>query len=266
LAHRGSREVSALKLAESSQRCTAMIGVSGSGHKFPPYIVYKGADTAGGLINRHLRQVEAAARHNPNLEEWLGYPTSNLYAVQAKAWMSSNLVVDWVEKVIRPWTESKDGPCMIILDEFTGHMTCEVRDAIVDCGAFVEYVPGGYTWRLQVMDVGVNKPFKDYIRDEFDRWFFGRAINAKPQREDVARWIKKAFESIKDSTIKKTWNKVGIPCPPDDDDNNNDNEDEDEENNEDGAGVDFLNYTVLGVDEYSAEELEAEEMYSDIND
>jgi hypothetical protein len=239
-----------------------MIGVSGSGHKFPPYIVYKGADTAGGLINRQLRQVEAAGRNNPALEEWLGYPTSNLYAVQAKAWMSSNLVVDWVSKVIRPWTESKDGPCMIILDEFTGHMTADVRDAIVDCGAFVEYVPGGYTWRLQVMDVGVNKPFKDYIRDEYDRWFFGQPMNAKPQREDVAKWIKTAFESIKDSTIKKTWNKVGVPCPIDD----ANNDDEEDENEEDGAGIDFLNYTVLGVEEYSAEELEAEEMYSDIND
>jgi hypothetical protein len=54
---------------------------------------------------------------------------------------------------------------MLIVDEFSGQLTTEFRDAVVDCGGFLEFIPAGYTWKLQTMHVGVNKPFKDQIRD-----------------------------------------------------------------------------------------------------
>ena len=52
---------------------------------------------------------------------------------------------------------------MVILDEFIGHMTTEAQAAMVDCGVFMELILGGYTWKLQVSDVGVNKPFKHHF-------------------------------------------------------------------------------------------------------
>jgi hypothetical protein len=44
LAAVGSQTVAAL-IAESSQRCTAMIGVAGNGDGFEPYVIFKGKDT-----------------------------------------------------------------------------------------------------------------------------------------------------------------------------------------------------------------------------
>jgi hypothetical protein len=56
--------------------------------------------------------------------------------------MTSNLMVNWVDMVYQPWCNSKTGPTILILDEFTGHQTKELRDEVVDCGVFVEYIPG----------------------------------------------------------------------------------------------------------------------------
>jgi hypothetical protein len=39
------------------------------------------------------------------------------------------------------------------------------------------------------MDVGANKPFKDRIRDKYNRWFFNQGCTNKPQRDDVAKWV-----------------------------------------------------------------------------
>jgi hypothetical protein len=66
-----------------------------------------------------------------------GFPTSLHYAVQEHSWMTSNLMVEWIEKIYRPWSPTKSGPTMLILDEFSGHQTKEVQDALVDCGVFV---------------------------------------------------------------------------------------------------------------------------------
>ena len=45
----GERTISVHK-SDTSQRCTAMIGVSGEGHKFPPFVIFKGSTGRTGLI------------------------------------------------------------------------------------------------------------------------------------------------------------------------------------------------------------------------
>ena len=122
LSRKGGKNINALQAA-SSQRCTVMLGVSGSGHKFPPFIIYKGMDTLGGKINRQLKQVEAAS---DEVETFEGFPTSNFYAVQENGWMTSKLMLVWIETCFRPWAEATEGIKLLILDEFSGHMTTEV--------------------------------------------------------------------------------------------------------------------------------------------
>jgi hypothetical protein len=56
-------------------------------------------------------------------------------------------------------------PTMLILDEMSAHMTTDVRNAIAVCDTHLVLIPGGYTSKLQVMDVGFNKPFKNHYRD-----------------------------------------------------------------------------------------------------
>jgi hypothetical protein len=262
LARKGDRTVSALR-ADSSQRCSVMVGVSCSGHKFPPYIIYKGRNTLGGTINRQMKKVESMAAE---VDVYEGFPTSLFYAVQEHGWMTSDLMVDWVEKVYRPWCRTKTGPTILILDEFTGHQTKEVRDAVVDCGGFVEYIPGGYTWKLQVMDVGLNKPFKDRIRDEYDRWFFANECQGKPHRDNIARWVKASFDSITTTNINNTWRHVGITVDNQTDEEMESNDNENEEDN-DGALNDIdIGFATLGIEEDNEEETIMNQHYEDDNE
>jgi DDE superfamily endonuclease len=246
-----------------------MLRVAADGFKFTPYIIYKGMSTPGGTIGRQLRRVEAAANEEDGSFE--GFPTSLFYAVQHKGWMTSELMVEWLTKVYRPWCLTKTGPTMLILDEFAGHMTSVVRDAVVDCGGFVEFIPGGYTWKLQVMDVGVNKPFKDRIRDKYDQWFFNQGCTNKPQREDVAKWVKASFEGVSTTTIIKTWKRVGLIY---DDENvldvvqHNNNNDENNVDDDDDTELDDADnvdeFDQLGIDELTLEEREFEDYYNDV--
>jgi DDE superfamily endonuclease len=184
-----------------------MIGVTADGENFPTYIIYKGRNTDGDTIAHQLCQVEAAEE---DIEEVSGFPTSNFYNVQDFAWITSDLILDWIEKVYRPWCSTKQGPTILILDEFSSHMTTAMKQAVVDCGGFLEFIPASYTWKLQVMDVGINKPFKDYVRDCYDRWFGTVEYNykTKPRREDVAQWIEAAFDCVTKATIINIWRKL----------------------------------------------------------
>ena len=49
----GARTVT-VKGALSSQRATVMLGVSMTGEQFPPFIIFKGLDTASGRVSREF--------------------------------------------------------------------------------------------------------------------------------------------------------------------------------------------------------------------
>jgi hypothetical protein len=44
------------------------------------------------------------------------------------------------------------------------------------------FILGGYTSKLQVMDVGVNKPFKGLVRQVYDYFMIGNIENRKVRR------------------------------------------------------------------------------------
>ena len=47
--------------------------------------------------------------------------------------------------------------------KFFSFLMSSCCNQIKDCGIDIDYDIGGYTEKLQVMDVGVNKPFRGYI-------------------------------------------------------------------------------------------------------
>jgi hypothetical protein len=55
------------------------------------------------------------------------------------------------------------------MDEFSIHLMRSVCNSINKCGTEVEYITRGYIGLLQILDKGVNTPFKWYLRDEFER-------------------------------------------------------------------------------------------------
>lgn len=119
-----------------------MIGVSVGGHKFPPFVIFKG--TENGTIAREINDVNnhrsILLENNNNNELVLrqhqqnDFPISNIYGVQNKAWMDEKLMLFWVERVWKVYTESINRPTLLILDVFRGHMTSKVKRSIELCG------------------------------------------------------------------------------------------------------------------------------------
>jgi hypothetical protein len=55
------------------------------------------------------------------------------------------------------WAATKKGTTYLLMDKFSSHMMDKVRMAMYACNTEIDFVPGGYTSKLQVvMDVGLN--------------------------------------------------------------------------------------------------------------
>jgi hypothetical protein len=85
--------------------------------------------------------------------------------------MTNELMMDWVKVVWkrRPGTLlNKHG--MLVLDSFKGHLTQQVKEEMRKANTDLIVIHCGMTSQLQVLDVVVNKPFKDHLRHLYNDW------------------------------------------------------------------------------------------------
>jgi DDE superfamily endonuclease len=73
--------------ADSTQRLTVLLCANMEGGKVAPYLIFKGKDGDRGRVRREVLAPPA------------GYPVSCIYAVQAKAWMDEDKMLDWIRRV-----------------------------------------------------------------------------------------------------------------------------------------------------------------------
>jgi hypothetical protein len=143
--------------------------------------------------------------------KWTGrtdFPNSCVYTVQEKGWIDKDTFLEWIEKVWKLFTKGKTST-YLLMDEFAVHKAATCTKVMEECGTQFDLIYVGYTPCLQVLDVGVNKPFKNYIREGFNSFMLSNVEHKKPSRLDVLRWIAYACEKVTADTVCNTWNKIG---------------------------------------------------------
>lgn len=163
--------------------------------------MYKGVNTPFGHVRKEIEKGE-------------GYPEGLLLCVQTKAWFDERVMLQWISVCWIPYIDNMrrelDEPgslFYLILDECRTHLTPKVKNMFDDSNTVIEFIPGGYTSRLQTMDVGINKPFKGILHKNYNTWVIEHGYK-KVVRTDVAGWIMRSWESITVATIQNSWRRM----------------------------------------------------------
>ncbi len=93
------------------------------------------------------------------------------------------------------------------MDSCAAHETAAIKEALGNHDTKVLYIPRGFTSRLQVLDVGVNKPLKHYMRQQFETVMLSNG--QKIERLHIIRWVIGSTERITKETITNTWRSIG---------------------------------------------------------
>jgi hypothetical protein len=105
-----------------------------------------------------------------------------------------------------------------MMDNFGAHLPKSVRKALAELCALQVMLPSNMTSRVQVLDVGLNKPFKDRLQDQYDEFLLDHIETSdncriKITREIISEWVSKAWADIPASIIKNTSRHVGFTDP-----------------------------------------------------
>uniref|UniRef100_A0A674MXE7 HTH CENPB-type domain-containing protein n=1 Tax=Takifugu rubripes TaxID=31033 RepID=A0A674MXE7_TAKRU len=180
-------------------RVTVMLACLGT--KLPPYVVLK----------RKTIPKEAM-------------PAGIIVRAQEKGWMETELVVDWLKVV---WGRRRGGlrkkRNMLILDAFCGHLSDPVKKQVKAMNGDLVIIPGGMTSQLQVLDVVVNKPFKDNLPKKSTEWLLSgdHALTPtgeiqKPPVRLLCEWILHAWDALSPKSIIHGFKKCCLSNEPED--------------------------------------------------
>ena len=104
---------------------------------------------------------------------------------------------------------------LLLMDGHSSHIDPKVLESIKKLNYDAVFFPSNCTGRLQPLDIGVNKVFKNYYTTKWENWLQDIAqnntLNAKknftpPTKELCISWIWKAYKEITEENIQNSWN------------------------------------------------------------
>jgi hypothetical protein len=202
----GTKKVNVLSTGDSGF-CSVFLAVALDGAKLKPLVVFKGKP--GATVERRLSQPEE------------GIDPRVAACVQENAYCDSRVMQLYVKKCVVPFVEKEDSQVLWTMDNFSSHQVGSVRDAFTSLGVMLSFLPPNSTSKVQMLDVGINKPFKQKMQEYFSSFLIERgnaalqeglerALIPKVTRGMMSKWIADAWDSITPETIKNTAVKVGF--------------------------------------------------------
>ena len=89
-------------------------------------------------------------------------------------------MIQYIIHIILPYVEAmreslgeEDAPALVIMDNFKGQITSKLleENSIHTC-----ILPPNTTDLLQPMDLSVNKPAKEFLRQKFQEWYADQVV------------------------------------------------------------------------------------------
>ena len=135
-------------------------------------------------------------------------------------WSNEQKTKEYIRKIILPYVEAKrkahgrpNQTALVIFDEFKGQVTDDVCNLLDNHNIQVVKVPQNST---EPMDHSINKSVKDYLRDNFQKWYSSEVEKSYHQDESTtpadlrmsimkplgAVWLVGAYNYIKE---KDSW-------------------------------------------------------------
>ena len=151
------------------------------------------------------------------------YHSQVLVEFNDKAYMNDSLFLRYIEHHLAPVLQGR--PTLFVIDLMGSHKTPAVLEKLRTHNITPSLIPGGCTSLVQPLDVSINKPFKDLMREHTD-W----AIFTAETIDAVHRWtvsqrriltttcvgeVYNKFHGEKGDIIRRVFRKVGLSQPVD---------------------------------------------------
>ena len=227
---KGAKVVSIETKGNEKKLITCVLACSASGKKLTPCLIFKGGKDG----NLEFKYKNLDCVKNGKIAVYF----------QSNAWCDEGIFKKWIKDVYIKYEEEQvKKKCILIMDKAPSHI---YRSRYLEKkNKNYVFIPGGLTRYLQPLDIGINKNFKDHLKNlylenladniKFDDTSSEKELallkkyenifgdEKKPtlldaQRLNIINWVMEVWwndDKIKPSAIINSFNKAAITYPMD---------------------------------------------------
>ena len=172
---------------------TINLTVKADGTKLPAQVIFKTTAKGGELSDEFIKKLDV-----PSNIEVLSAP---------KAWWSRKFDDKYVTSLFPDLQEET----VLLRDCFAVHLMEEIVSRLEALNVHQVVIPPGMTGELQPLDVGINEPFKDYVKEEYRRWrlnnlnFTAKGYIKKPGKKDFLQFISRAWDKVTEKVVQNSF-------------------------------------------------------------
>ena len=139
----GGRSMNVHSSSSSTMHVTLALTVTVAGGLLPPMFIFK--VKPGGCVQQELKI----------------FPERAVYTIQHNAWMDESVMLQRVDQVLKPWSETVPDDIVpyLLLDSYKVHLMTSVTCHVESLRIEVDHIPSGCTRLAQPIDVRIGKPF-----------------------------------------------------------------------------------------------------------
>ncbi|KFD72355.1 hypothetical protein M514_15628 [Trichuris suis] len=191
---KGAKSVVVKSSGHEKTRFTVALACLADGTKLKPMVIFK-------------------RKKKPNV----AFPSGVFVHFHKSGWMDEDGVRLWIDNVWKKRPGHANNRSLLVWDSFRSHVTQRTKSYLNECKIETAVIPGGLTSILQPLDVCLNKPFKDHMREEWMEWMSngqktytaGGCMRAPPL-EVMCEFVIKAWKKINADTVMKSFRKCCI--------------------------------------------------------
>ncbi|GAV07303.1 hypothetical protein RvY_17156 [Ramazzottius varieornatus] len=196
----GVKQVRVIQPPGDPDCLTVTLTVCADGTKFSATIIFKGNKETG--------------RVSPRILNKLVVPENIKVYSNASGWWNSDFDRFWLAETF----ENCSPGSVLIRDRAPAHSKIESDFLLNEMGIRQVFIPAGLTGTYQPLDVGVNFPFKSYLKLSYHDWRDSHTevtksgYLRKPNRQDFIDFVSGAWEKVKVTTVENSF--VGAQIVP----------------------------------------------------
>ena len=103
---------------------------------------------------------------------------------------------------------------LLVWDSFSAHLTDTVKQQLHENKTATAVIPGGLTSLVQPLDVCLNKPFKDRLREKWMTWMMSGEKTFTPGGQlraaslvTVCQWVKESWQELSKEMVERSFKK-----------------------------------------------------------
>jgi hypothetical protein len=190
---KGTKRVEIRTTGREKQRATTLMGIDKLKKiHMKPLIIFK------GKTNKCIEKIPESDKY--------------ILAYQENAWCNEDIFIEFISQL------PINTKILLIYDNFSAHVTDKVKKFMKETYPLIDIIllPPNTTPILQPLDVGINKPFKTFIRNQYIDWLTKNyqnnsilEVEINERKKLLVDWILNSWNKITDRMIQKSFDICG---------------------------------------------------------